>query len=74
MSEMQGKIIRIVLFVILLLGGPGVKAQEKLMPIMPQEKDSTELAAERQVLYYQLTSGKLENSLNDWVQNIHSRK
>jgi len=62
MSERKGKIIQLVLFALLLLGGLGARAQEKLMPVMPQEEDSTQLAAERQMLYYQLTSGKLENS------------
>ena len=62
MSERRGKIIQLLFLALLLLGGLVAKAQEKLMPVMPQEKDSTELAAERQVLYYQLTSGKIENS------------
>lgn len=61
MSERRGKIIRIVLFALLLLRGVNTRAQEKLMPVMPQE-DSTQMAVERQILYHQLISGTLENS------------
>lgn len=53
--------VRIVLFVALLLGGLSAQAQEKLMPVMPQE-DSTQMAVERRVLLNQLMSGVPGNS------------
>jgi hypothetical protein len=61
MSEKSGKTVRTVLFVILLLGGLSARAQEKLMPVMPQ-LDSTQLELQRQIQYHQLISGTLENS------------
>ena len=61
MSEKRRKTIRTLLLVLLLLGGLSTRAQEKLMPVMPQE-DSTQLAVERQILYHQLMSGTLDNS------------
>ena len=61
MSEKSIKTVQIFLFVMLLLGGASVRAQEKLMPVMPKE-DSTQLLLERQILYNQLISGTLEKS------------
>ncbi len=61
MNSMREKTGLIILMGILMLAGFSTKAQEKLMPVMPVE-DSTQLLLEKQILYQQLTSGKLENS------------
>lgn len=44
-----------------------VYAQEPLMPLMP-EKDSVALAAERQLIYYQMLSGTLD--LGEWAEPV----
>ncbi|QGY42113.1 hypothetical protein GM418_00115 [Maribellus comscasis] len=36
-------------------------AQEKLMPVMPLEKDSSQIELERQILYRQMLSGTLQS-------------
>jgi hypothetical protein len=61
MSEKRGKTIQLALFVVLLLGGLSTRAQEMLMPVLPQ-LDSTQLELQRQIQYHQLISGTFENS------------
>lgn len=48
---------------LLILAGASARAQEKLMPVMVMPKeDSTQILQERQILFNQLISGKLENN------------
>ncbi|MBN1985385.1 MAG: hypothetical protein JW761_03720 [Prolixibacteraceae bacterium] len=53
--------MRKILFLLLIFICWNAAAQEKLMPVMPVEKDSAQINLERQILYRQLLSGTLQS-------------
>lgn len=61
MIVMGGNTVRNILFLFLMVTGWSVTAQEKLMPVLPLEKDSAQIKLERQILYRQLLSGALQS-------------
>jgi len=61
-------IVRKLFFILLFFTGLNAMAQEGLTPLMP-ETDSTQLAAERQMMYHKLLNGSPENDL--FAQPIH---
>ncbi len=61
MKVKKGKSVKTIFIIILVLIGCNSMAQEKLMPVMPVEKDSARIELERQILYQQLLSGNIQN-------------
>lgn len=59
--------MKYILFIFSLLLVLRSYSQEPLMPLMP-EKDSVALAAERQLIYYQMLSGTLD--LGEWAEPV----
>lgn len=58
LSRKEGIIVKKLFFIVFVIYYCNSFAQEPLMPLLP-EKDSMALAAERQLMYYQLLSGTL---------------